>query len=141
MAKTVIDLANLMDVLAQPSPIRKEESYFSALPGDFKTLRIGALKPEDWYLDAKWQLPDPRATAQIVWAHLDISGINLISIQIRDTYVAYNQLKRLAKTFQFVNLISPSELFIDGSHSVYKLLGTSPILKPAIVADIRRCTL
>ena len=48
MAKTVVDLANLLDVLVDPRHIQKHGSYIDALPGDFSERRIGVLRPYDW---------------------------------------------------------------------------------------------
>lgn len=66
MAKTVIDLANLLDVLVKPHSIHGKGSFRDALPGSFSDFSIGALNPEKWFFDAGLQRPVASATAQIV---------------------------------------------------------------------------
>lgn len=62
-------------------------------------------------------------------------------IQIQDTYAAYKKLQKLAKSFQFVTLVSPDKLFVDGSHSLYKLFGEHPNPLLQIPLSIHRCAI
>jgi amidase len=62
MAKSVVDLANLLDVLVEP----REFSYTEGLPGNFSDINIGVLRPEDWFFGPSIQRPVESATAQIV---------------------------------------------------------------------------
>jgi amidase len=66
MAKNVADIADLMDVLVEPRLISGEGSYADALTGSFSDIRIGALRPEDWFFGPSLQRPVASATTQIV---------------------------------------------------------------------------
>ena len=69
MAKSVIDLAHLLDVLVDP--LAKESSgssglYADVLPGKWSQLRVCVLDPEVWYFDEELQNPVASASEQIV---------------------------------------------------------------------------
>ncbi|KAF8865226.1 amidase signature enzyme [Acephala macrosclerotiorum] len=107
MAKSAIDLANLLDVLVDPSLVAGVGSYADALPGDFSKIKVGVLRPEDWLFGPSLQNPVESATQQMV--------------STKDTYAAYEKIRSLSKSFQEVTLISPDELEIDGISSFYEL--------------------
>ncbi|TVY78523.1 putative amidase [Lachnellula suecica] len=106
MAKSSEDLAHLLDILVLPHDIHGKGSYAESLIGGFEDLNIGVLKPEEWYLGPSIQKVVPSATSQIT----------------ADTYSAYAKIKRHAKSFQEVSLISPGELMVNGSHSIFDLI-------------------
>ncbi|KAL5331385.1 hypothetical protein ACEPPN_000915 [Leptodophora sp. 'Broadleaf-Isolate-01'] len=95
MAKSVVDLANLMDVLVTPG--HKTHSFLDALPGTFKDINIGVLRPEDWFFDSSIQRRIPSASAQI----------------IASIYDAYAKINAHAKSLQEVSLISADELVVN----------------------------
>ncbi|KAH6716462.1 amidase signature domain-containing protein [Leptodontidium sp. MPI-SDFR-AT-0119] len=104
MAKSVVDLANLMDVLVTPG--HKTHSFLDALPGTFKDINIGVLRPEDWFFDSSIQRRIPSASAQI----------------IASIYDAYAKINAHAKSLQEVSLISADELVVNGTHSFFEVL-------------------
>ncbi|KAN0114724.1 Amidase signature domain containing protein [Hyaloscypha variabilis] len=104
IAKSPLDLANLLDVLVDPSTNDKG-SYAKVLPGKFSEIKIGVLSPKDWFFGPGLQRPAPSAQEQI----------------IRETEKAYAKLKRLAKSFKEVTLISVEELQVNEAHSFYDI--------------------
>ena len=66
MAKSVVDLANLLDVLVDPSKKQTSNTYAEALPGKWSELRVGVLDPDEWFFDKDLQKPVPTASEQIV---------------------------------------------------------------------------
>ena len=55
MTKTVVDLANLLDVLTESS--EGSTPYVKALPGKWSDLRVGVLDPDEWFFDSDLQRP------------------------------------------------------------------------------------
>lgn len=70
MAKSVVDLANLLDVLVKPLNEKSSALYADALPGKWSDLRVGVLNPDVWYFDEELQKPVAAASEQIVCLHL-----------------------------------------------------------------------
>ena len=66
MAKSVVDLANLLDVLIDSSKKETPGTYAEALPGKWSELRVGVLDPDEWFFDENLQKPVPAASEQIV---------------------------------------------------------------------------
>lgn len=66
MAKSVLDLANLMDVLATPASTDRTGSYAANLDGGMGEIKIGALCVEDWLFPETVMTKVPEATGQIV---------------------------------------------------------------------------
>lgn len=66
MAKSVRDLANLLDVLVDPTRKKSTRKYAQSIPGKWSDLRVGVLDPDIWYFDVDLQRPVASATEQIV---------------------------------------------------------------------------
>ena len=72
MAKSVIDLANLLDILVEASKKKTPGTYVQTLPGKWSDLRVGVLDPDEWFFDKDLQKPVAAASQQIVSIFLDI---------------------------------------------------------------------
>ncbi|KAL2064596.1 hypothetical protein VTL71DRAFT_3733 [Oculimacula yallundae] len=105
MAKSPADLADMLDVLVDPELVKSQGSYSVALTRTFGDIRIGVLNPEEWFFGPALQRLVPSATNQI----------------ISDTYTAYAKLKKLAKSFKEVTLISPDALIVNQTDSFYDI--------------------
>jgi len=67
MTKSVLDLANLMDILVDPTKTSiPQGGYKAALTATWADLKIGVLSPADWGTSDSWTKPDPGATKQMV---------------------------------------------------------------------------
>lgn len=67
MTKSVEDLANLMDVLVDPSKTHiPAGGYISAVTATWEGLRIGTLDPEVWTFWEVARKPAPGAETQMV---------------------------------------------------------------------------
>ena len=64
--KTVIDLANLLDVLVEPSEKKTNGTYAEALPGKWSDLRVGVLDPDEWFFDEDLQTPIAAVSQEMV---------------------------------------------------------------------------
>ncbi|MCJ1322634.1 hypothetical protein MMC15_007983 [Xylographa vitiligo] len=105
MAKSVVDLANLLDVLIDSSKKETPGTYAEALPGKWSELRVGVLDPDEWFFDENLQKPVPAASEQIR----------------TETRKAYQKFKKLAKEYREISLISPDKLIVNNEHSMYAL--------------------
>ncbi|OBT62908.1 hypothetical protein VE03_07903 [Pseudogymnoascus sp. 23342-1-I1] len=95
MAKCVQDLANVLDVIIDPSTSGvPAEGFNSSLPQSWSKLRVGVLDPEVWYLTARSCKPNQKAHAQMV----------------RETKAAYDKIRTLALSFKEVKLLNPDEV-------------------------------
>ncbi|CZT03260.1 uncharacterized protein RCO7_09267 [Rhynchosporium graminicola] len=102
------DLAVMLDVLVGPELIGSKDSYSGALTKTFRNLRIGVLRPEEWFFGPELQKPVSSATNQIVGA-------------IADTNAAYAKLKHLAKSFKKVTLATPDAFIVNQTDSFYAI--------------------
>lgn len=67
MAKSALDLANLLDVIVDSTKTRiPGGGYSSVLSRSWADLKVGVLDPADWGTSDSWTKPDPGATKQIV---------------------------------------------------------------------------
>lgn len=66
MAKSVADLANLLDVMAVPGARKGDHLYADVLTGCIRNMKLGVLRPEDWYFGPDLQRPVEMASTQIV---------------------------------------------------------------------------
>jgi amidase len=67
IAKSALDLANLLDVLVDPSKTNiPEGGYKSAATGSWGDIRIGVLEPEKWLFDTKLVKYEKQASDQMV---------------------------------------------------------------------------
>lgn len=67
MAKSPLDLANLLTTLVDPSKTKVPSGgYASALAGGWRNLRVGTLDPEIWRYSDFFTKEVPEATEQIV---------------------------------------------------------------------------
>lgn len=67
MAKSPLDLANLLTALVDPTKTKVPSGgYASALAGGWKDLRVGTLDPEIWKYSDFFTKEVPEATEQIV---------------------------------------------------------------------------
>ena len=72
MTKSVIDLANLLDVLVDTSKKPTCGTYAKVLPGNWSDLRVGVLDPNEWFFDEDLQTPIDVASQEMV-SLLDVS--------------------------------------------------------------------
>ncbi|OAL48728.1 amidase family protein [Pyrenochaeta sp. DS3sAY3a] len=108
MTKSVEDLANLLDVLVDPTQTTiPEGGYRSAVTGDWGNVRIGVLEPEKWLLPEKILKYEKEAYEQ----------------QIREWQNAVEKLKTHVKVVKNVRLISPDEAIDSGERDVWKAFG------------------
>ncbi|KAF2759933.1 amidase signature enzyme [Pseudovirgaria hyperparasitica] len=108
MAKNPRDLANLLDVLVDPSTTKVPSGgYVSVLDQSWTGIRIGALDPEIWQYPDWLCKPEEAATQQI----------------IRDTRNAYARVRSLADSFhENVELLEATEFMLNGDHSIYTIV-------------------
>ena len=67
MTKSALDLADLLDVIVDPTKTRiPDRGYASALSGSWAELKVGVLDPVDWDTSGSWTEPDPGVTKQMV---------------------------------------------------------------------------
>ena len=67
MTKSALDLANLLDVIVDPTKTRiPDRGYASVFSASWADLKVGVLDPADWGTSDSWTKPDPGATKQIV---------------------------------------------------------------------------
>lgn len=67
MAKSALDLANLLQILVDPSKTTiPEGGYRSVATGSWGNIRIGILEPEKWLFDTKLVKYEKQATDQMV---------------------------------------------------------------------------
>lgn len=67
MTKSVLDLANLLDVLVDPTKTTVPEGgYKTAVTGDWGDIRIGLLEPEKWLYPPETVKFEKQATDQMV---------------------------------------------------------------------------
>ncbi|CZS97129.1 related to glu/asp-tRNA amidotransferase subunit A [Rhynchosporium agropyri] len=97
MAISFTDLADLLEVLVGPELIGSKGPYAGALTKTFRDLRIGVLRPEEWF-----------------WAGVTKTGIS-------DTNAAYVKLKHLAKSFKEVTLATPDAFIVNQTDSFYAI--------------------
>ncbi|ATY58913.1 amidase family [Cordyceps militaris] len=107
MTKSVLDLANLMDILVDPAKTSiPDGGYKSVLTNTWADLKVGVLDPAKWGSSDSWTKPDAGATKQMSEAF--------------DS--AYALIQSQAKSFhKFVPLVLPDALSIDGELAHRKL--------------------
>lgn len=67
MTKSVEDLANIMDVIVDPTRTSvPTKGYISVASKDWTGLRIGTLNPKIWGFDTEDRKPEPAADTQMV---------------------------------------------------------------------------
>ena len=103
MTKTVVDLANLLDVLTESS--EGSIPYVKALPGKWSDLRVGVLDPDEWFFDGDLQRPVAAASLQIA----------------EETRKAYKTIKKLVKKYCEIKLISHNKLVLDDEQCMYAI--------------------
>ncbi|KAF9770120.1 hypothetical protein IL306_012372 [Fusarium sp. DS 682] len=108
MAKSVLDLANLLDVLVDPSmTTRPEGGYKSAVTGSWGNIRIGVVEAEKWLFPTKIVKYNKEATDQM----------------LRDWTAACEKLKSVAKVVKPVTLVSIEEATEGGKKDIWKAFG------------------
>ncbi|PTB56454.1 hypothetical protein M431DRAFT_79828 [Trichoderma harzianum CBS 226.95] len=110
MAKSALDLANLLQILVDPSkPTIPEGGYKSAATGSWDNIRIGILEPEKWLFDTKLVKYEKQATDQM----------------LREWKQAYEKLKSVAKVVKPVTLISLEESTDNGKIKIWNAFDTT----------------
>ncbi|KAM0335643.1 hypothetical protein ACHAQA_000692 [Verticillium albo-atrum] len=100
MTKSVLDLANMMDLIVDQSKTSVPAGgYSSVLTTTWADLNVGVLDPAEWGTTDSWTKPDPGATRQM-----------------REAFDhAYTEIERQAKSFhKFVPLPTADKLNING---------------------------
>ncbi|KAM6480980.1 amidase family protein [Trichoderma sp. SZMC 28011] len=110
MAKSALDLANLLQILVDPSKTTiPEGGYKSAATGSWGNIRIGILEPEKWLFDTKLVKYEKQATDQM----------------LREWKQAYEKLKFVAKVVKPVTLISLEESTDNGRIKIWNAFDTT----------------
>ncbi|KAK4444219.1 amidase signature domain-containing protein [Podospora aff. communis PSN243] len=133
MAKTVLDLANLLDVMVDQTKTRMmlEGGYRSAVTGKWGEIRIGVLDPDEWLSQSPAKY-EKEASNQMV----------------REWKAAYKKLATVAEAVEPVTLVSVDESIEQSKRDRTELDATFPRLKVrldryvALVddAEFRVCT-
>ncbi|PVH79048.1 amidase signature enzyme [Cadophora sp. DSE1049] len=105
MAKSVLDVANMLDVLAILAEPGDSPLYATSLAGGFGSLKIGALPVKQWLFPESVMSYDEAATGQM----------------ISEITAAYQIIESLAGSFNKVDMIKPSALFPAVGFSIYDL--------------------
>ncbi|RFU76890.1 amidase family [Trichoderma arundinaceum] len=110
MAKSALDLANLLDVLVDPSKTTiPTGGYKSAATGSWGDIRIGILEPEKWLFDTKLVKYEEQASEQM----------------LREWKLAYEKLKSVAKVVKPVTMISLDESTDNGRIRIFNAFDTT----------------
>ncbi|KAI1144927.1 amidase family protein [Nemania diffusa] len=100
MTKSVLDLANLLDVLIDPSKTTVPDGgYKSAVTGEWGDIKIGVVEPEKWLFPTKIVKYEQEASEQM----------------LREWKLAYDRLKTLTKSVKPVTLLSLDEATVNGT--------------------------
>ncbi|KAM3443914.1 hypothetical protein MY4824_000362 [Beauveria thailandica] len=112
MTKSVLDLANLLDVLVDPSrtPVPKG-GYTTAVNNSWGDIRIGYLDPEQWLFPTEIVKYEKDATDQMR--------------KLREWNAAYEKLKSVAKVVKPVRLLSVEESSQDGKRDIWDAFHTT----------------
>ncbi|KAF2970834.1 hypothetical protein GQX73_g2780 [Xylaria multiplex] len=104
MTKSVLDLANLLDILVDPSKTSVPEGgYRSAVTGKWGDIRIGVVEPADWLFPTKIVKYEQQASDQM----------------LREWELAYEKLRTVAKTVKPVKLLSLEEATLGGTKNIW----------------------
>ena len=95
MAKSVLDLADLLDVLVDAGKTKvPEEGYRAAVTGSWGNIRIGVVEPEKWMFDEMVTKYEEAATEQMVRlsVHENSGGtyfcqVARVQSRIRETWI------------------------------------------------------
>ncbi|EGX92259.1 amidase family protein [Cordyceps militaris CM01] len=110
MTKSVLDLANLLDILVDPSRTSVPEGgYKSAVNNSWGDIRIGYLDPEQWLFPTKIVKYEKDATDQM----------------LREWNAACEKLKSVAKVVKPVKLLSVAESSQDGKRDIWDAFHTT----------------
>jgi amidase len=133
ITKTARDLAHILDVIIDPAKKAPSGgSYVDSATGSWEGIRIGVLKPEDWYLGHDIVKYEKTATDQI-------NGLVLLLTSAKDKEIeaAYSELKSVVKTVRPVTLISLADATSNGDKDIGKLFGAlTYILSLQIMTDL-----
>ncbi|KAK2601913.1 hypothetical protein QQS21_004504 [Conoideocrella luteorostrata] len=115
MTKSVLDLANLLDVLVDSNQTTvPSRGYNSAITGSWGDIRIGYLEPQKWLPSKAIEKYEKNATEQM----------------LRDWNSAYDKLKSIVKVVKPVTLLSADEALNDGNMNIQDAFGrTNPFDK------------
>ncbi|KAM0260406.1 hypothetical protein ACHAQJ_002808 [Trichoderma viride] len=110
IAKSALDLANLLDVLVDPGKTTiPKGGYKSAATGSWGDIQIGILEPEKWLFDTKLVKHEQQASDQMV----------------RDSKLAYDKLVSVAKVVKPVTLLSLEESTDNGRIKIWNAFDTT----------------
>ncbi|KUJ21855.1 amidase family protein [Mollisia scopiformis] len=130
MTKSVLDLANLLDILVDPSKTTiPEGGYKSAVTGSWDGIRVGWVEPETWLFPH-----------EIVKYEKDVTDQML-----RDWRSAYKQLTSLAEVVKTVKIVSLEEATAGGDMDIWNAFHHKfkPLLEEYLagIDDCKICTL
>ncbi len=119
IAKSARDIADLMDVLVDPSKASyiPEGGYVPHLTKSFKGIRIGVLKPSEWHMPPTVVFPNANAEAQMVFRCNPPSWVSLtliLHMQDREISVAYEKLRNIGVEVREVKVADLNELTVNG---------------------------
>ncbi|KAK0717600.1 amidase family protein [Lasiosphaeria miniovina] len=104
MTKSVLDLANLLDAIADPRKTTiTEGGYKSAVTGKWGDIRIGVLEPENWLFPTKIVKYEKQASEQM----------------FREWKAAYKKLASVVKVMKPVTLLSVDESTDHGKSDIW----------------------
>ncbi|KAH8688628.1 amidase signature domain-containing protein [Phaeosphaeriaceae sp. PMI808] len=105
MAKSVEDLANVMDVIVDPGKTCIPTGGFaSCIISDWSSLRVGVLDPSQWELSEEFVKHYPGAEEQMYRSYLR----------------AYKQIERLSKSFHWNVPLPPAETLKVGDELAHR---------------------
>ncbi|KAF5230431.1 hypothetical protein FAUST_9824 [Fusarium austroamericanum] len=116
MAKSVLDMANLLDVLVDPKlATRPEGGYKTAVTGSWGNIRIGVVDAKKWLFPAKVVKYNKEATDQM----------------LRDWDAAVEKLKSVVKVVKPMTLVSVEEATEGGKRDIWQAFDTTfkPLLE------------
>jgi amidase len=125
MTKSVLDLANLLDAIVDPSKTTVPMGgYKSAVTGEWDDIRVGVLDPEKWLFPTKIVKYEKEASDQMM----------------RDWKTAYEKLESVVKEVKLVTLVSLDEATENGKKDIWKAFdSTFKVLLEDYLVNIDDC--
>lgn len=123
MAKSAEDIANMMDVMVDHTKTKVPQGgYSSRLNRQWKNIRVGAVKPQDWLLGAPIVVPvEPIDKQMVNYPKLHCRQKEADILQMDGFLRAYSVLEKHAARFKHVQLISTSEATANGTKDIRNL--------------------
>lgn len=135
MAKSVLDLAIVLDAIVDPSKTTVPEGgYQSAVTGDWGDIRIGFVEPEQWLFPHKIVKYEKEASDQMVsfsFTTISSSQASNNCFKAREWKAAYEKLATIVKAIKPVTLLSLDEATEYGKKDINDAFSKT-LLSPVI---------